>query len=308
MGRKRPQDLAGDDHEGIRQAPGRSIDHDALFISRPASEEPDSDRPVATNAGNGSKLPLFLGDEDQDVSVQDSDTGSSPPEPAVPAQSKVSHRKLAKDSPYIIGKPTRPKETWKKFHTNFYERYDKNLKNVGPPAEKFKMNLKIWNNYTLVVDPTMLLSELPRKGVRVDDYIAGKLLMSDHSNDELYGYWPGEFDQEGMIRAMRIPLGHASKTWREVGERGIDVDSDGNRKAVKQGQQGWYYDWWRGLHCLMGKEGNDAEMYWTRPSHEEFKCEGMTFKTDCKAVVQLPTGDPNDPTPGLKLRSRTTRR
>lgn len=124
-------------------------------------------------------------------------------------------------------------------------------------------------------------------------FLAGKLLMSNFSSKVLHEAWPAEFDHNGMIRATRIPLGHAAERWRKVGER--DVDG----KVIERGQEGWYYDWWRGLHCLMGKEGYDEGLYLVRPSWEKFLCEGMAFKVGYKAVVQLSAGDRNDATPGL---------
>lgn len=75
------------------------------------------------------------------------------------------------------------------------------------------------------------------------------------------------------------------------------MDVDG--KIVRLGQEGWYHDWWRGLHCLMGKQGYDEGLYLVRPSWEKFLCEGMAFKVGYKAVVQLPAGDENDSTLGL---------
>ncbi|KAL8759364.1 MAG: hypothetical protein Q9199_000799 [Rusavskia elegans] len=164
------------------------------------------------------------------------------------------------------------------------------IKAPRKPNEALK---RIYDAYTLVADPTMTIGNIPTSGVRVDDFLAGKLLMSDYSSKVLHQAWPAEFDHNGMIRATRIPLGHAAKQWRHVGETDIDG------KIIQLGQEGWYYDWWRGLHCLIGKEDYDAGLYLVRPSWEKFLCGGMTFKIDYKAVVQLPTGDPNDLTPWL---------
>ena len=93
-----------------------------------------------------------------------------------------------------------------------------------------------------------------------------------------------------MPRATRMPLGHAAKIWVVASTR----DVDGN--VVEEGETGWYYMWWRGIHCLMGREGQAAGLFTIRPSFEEFKCEGFSFKIDYKAEVQLPAGDPEDPT------------
>ena len=103
-----------------------------------------------------------------------------------------------------------------------------------------------------------------------------------------------------MIRACRIPLGNASKTWPKEGE--IDL----NGTTLKKGDEGFYYDWFAEIHPLMGKEGFDAGLYMVRPSFEDalesmIKDEEMGFKVGFKAVVQQKTGSSKDPTPGLQV-------
>jgi hypothetical protein len=105
---------------------------------------------------------------------------------------------------------------------------------------------------------------------------------------ELHERYPAEFDSAGMIRATRVPLGHAYKKKMLVG----DVDIDG--KVVTE--EAYYYMWWRGLHCMMGKEGLDADLYQIRPSFEKFRCDGFGFKVDFKAVVQFQAGSKQDNT------------
>ncbi|KAL8899840.1 MAG: hypothetical protein Q9192_001366 [Flavoplaca navasiana] len=212
------------------------------------------------------------------------------------SSSTKKQRSKPASSARIIKPPREPNEALKRYTTALYAKYDPRRNNVGPVAGKFDGTFKIYDAYTLVVNPKMTtanLANLPVSGVRVDDFLAGKLLISSYSAKALHQSWPAEFDHNGMIRATRMPLGHAAKRWRQVGE--LDIDG----KAIQPGQEGWYYDWWRGLHCLMGKEGYDAGLYLVRPSWEKFRCVGMTFKIGYKAVVQLPTGDPKNPTPGL---------
>lgn len=218
---------------------------------------------------------------------------ASPFNQAIRPSSVPKQGSTSTSSARVIKAPRKPNEALKRYATSLYAKYDPRRNNVGPLAGKFNMTFRIYDAYTLVADPTMTIGNIPTSGVRVDDFLAGKLLMSDYSSKVLHQAWPAEFDNNGMIRATRIPLGHAAKRRRHVGETDIDG------KIIQLGQEGWYYDWWRGLHCLMGKEGYDAGLYLVRPSWEKFLCEGMTFKIDYKAVVQLPTGDPNDPTPGL---------
>ena len=46
--------------------------------------------------------------------------------------------------------------------------------------------------------------------------------VAEHSEKkDLNKNWRSEFDQDGMVRSMRVPLGHASKTFRKKGS--IDV-------------------------------------------------------------------------------------
>ena len=63
-----------------------------------------------------------------------------------------------------------------------------------------------------------------------------------------------------MVRTTRVPLGNSAQDFVIVG----DTDIDG--RVVSPGEQGWYHEWWRALHCLMGKDGLDADMYLQRPS------------------------------------------
>ncbi|KAL8903311.1 MAG: hypothetical protein Q9171_007447 [Xanthocarpia ochracea] len=218
---------------------------------------------------------------------------SSPVSQPGRSSSAPTQRSTPPSSTRVIKAPREPNKALKRNTTSLYARYDPIRNNVGPLAGTYKGTYRIYDAYSLVIDPTMTIGQLPTSGVRVDDFHAGKLLMSSYTSKILFQAWPAEFDHNGMIRATRIPLGHAAKCWRRVGA----TDIDGN--VVQSGQEGWYYDWWRGLHCLMGKEGYDAGLYLVRPSFETFRCEGMTFKIDYKAIVQLPTDDPNDPTPGL---------
>lgn len=88
-----------------------------------------------------------------------------------------------------------------------------------------------------------------------------------------------------MIRATRIPLGLAARMTVKVG--GKDIDGD----EVKEGEEGWYFKWWRGLYCLMGDEGYKKGMCLVRPSFESFRCEGWTFKKAFKAVIQAEEGE-----------------
>ncbi|KAL8637942.1 MAG: hypothetical protein Q9226_009054 [Calogaya cf. arnoldii] len=288
---KIPSFLDSDDEEAFVGMGFRSAAHPTYELSKPhPAASSSTQQQNSTTARSGTHI--------TSVNPEPATSKSTVPPPSQatrPPSSSTAPNQRPKQttSTRVIKPPREPNEALKRYTTSLYARYDPLRKNVGPVAGKFDGTFKIYNAYTLVVNPTMAIGNLPTSGVRVDDFLAGKLLMSNHSSKVLHQAWPAEFDHNGMIRATRIPLGHAAKQWRKVG----DTDIDG--KVVQPGQEGWYYDWWRGLHCLMGKEGYDAGMYLVRPSWEKFLCEGMTFKIGCKAVVQLPTGDPNDRTLGL---------
>lgn len=94
----------------------------------------------------------------------------------------------------------------------------------------------------------------------------------------------------GMTRGLRVPLGHAAKVFKDVGQK----DVAGN--ILGEGEQGYYYLWHKGLHLLCGKEGLDAGVYLKRPSLETPICEGLGWKKSGRAVIQLPTGHPADST------------
>jgi len=102
--------------------------------------------------------------------------------------------------------------------------------------------------------------------------------------EALHRNWPADLNKAGMIRATRVPLGNAAKVYVKEGE--IDIDG----KIVKKHDEGYFYKWWRGIHCLMGQEGLNANLYLIRPSFEAFRCNGFTFKIGYRAVVQAPEG------------------
>ena len=93
-----------------------------------------------------------------------------------------------------------------------------------------------------------------------------------------------------MTRGLRVPLGHAAKVFKNVG----DKDLEGNVLGV--GEEGYYYLWHKGLHLLCGKEGLDGGVYTKRPAFEEPICEGLGWKKSTRALVQLPAGHRNDGT------------
>ena len=144
---------------------------------------------------------------------------------------------------------------------------------------KLYINAKLENLYSI-----------PAKGVRLDDLTAfrglygfpkkGKKGFPAQRRNECY---PAEFDAKGTIHATRYPLGRCAKIYASVGE----IDIDGN--TIEEGEQGWYYAWYRGLHMLPGAEG--AHLYEIRPSFENFRCKDFSFKKKFKALVQEANGE-----------------
>jgi len=188
----------------------------------------------------------------------------------------------------IIKSPRVPTPGLKIYTTEHYHFYDPQLNNVGRPVKGRFVSFKQYDGYTLYMNARLRdVDTIPTSGVRLDDLTISKVL-SVFSRKKLSQAWPAEFDTKGMVRATRVPLGCAAKRWVDVGE------SDADENVVGAGQEGYYYQWWRGLHCLMGKEGYDAGQYMIRPSHETGKTQGLSFKISHKAVVQRPSEDSND--------------
>lgn len=192
----------------------------------------------------------------------------------------------------VTGTPRKPSAAMLKFSMTHYELYDPkeftDLLAVGPPHSIFSQ----YDGYKLFMLPSVLIADdIPARGIRLDDmHIAIVLESGGYSRRQLGIFWQGEFDKKGMTRASRVPLGHAAKEWKNVG----DVDVDGN--VLQEGEQGWYYLWHRGLQLLGGQECLDAGLYLQRPSFETDRCAGTTWKKEFRAVIQLPAGHPDDTT------------
>ena len=123
----------------------------------------------------------------------------------------------------------------KKYKIEYYERYDyENPKKVDVVVRPFS-SPEHYNKYPLYIKAALdNVNAVPTMGVRVDDLTISRVI-TEFNAGQLNSYWRAEFDQKGMIRAKRIPLGHAAKMWAALG----DIDIDGN--VVGVGQPGWYY-------------------------------------------------------------------
>ena len=140
-----------------------------------------------------------------------------------------------------------------------------------------------FKGYHLCMDPSITSAlEVPQLPVRLDDRLVA-LVYEGFLSLERGRLWPCEFDCNGTIRSGRIPLGFAAKHEYKVG----DVDFDGN--VLQPGEEGWYYLWLGGVHCLMGKEGMDAGRFQMR----DLECRtivGFAFRKSHRAEIQAPPG------------------
>ncbi len=206
-------------------------------------------------------------------------TGSTPP-------------KTPKRSKAVKGQPRLPSSAAKRdYGTSKYQFYDStNPPDVQPVLHSF-VKFGDYNRYSLYVNPYLdNVSDVPTSRVRIDDLTISRII--EHFKPFILSKnWPADLDKASMVRATRMPLGNAAKVWVNA----EDIDVEGN--TASQDQEGYYYRWWRGLHCLCGDEGLQADVYRIRPSFEKFLTDGFGFKLSCKAKVQLPEGVDEDMKP-----------
>ncbi|KAK4694011.1 hypothetical protein P7C71_g3494, partial [Lecanoromycetidae sp. Uapishka_2] len=178
------------------------------------------------------------------------------------------------------------------YNTAYYKNYDPQDPTPEHQVQESFKNYGQYNKYTLFTDHSVTdIEEVPKKAVRLDDMALALVLSScAFKTRELSKNWGADIDTKGMVRTTRCPLGYAAKIWKNEG----DKDCDG--KNVPNGEAGWYYQWWGGIHALMGEEGLDAGLYDPCGSHQSIKTKGLSFKIGSKAIIQLPSGDPADPT------------
>ena len=162
----------------------------------------------------------------------------------------------------------------------------------------------VFDHYRLVKHPNIQNSwhQVPRDLVRLDDnHCAHAIRTMPRRSLKIF---VADFDTRGMIPATRLPLGYAAKIYCNVGDR----DIDGN--LVQSGQEGWYYLWYKGIHCLKGAEGWDAEVAHALRTGEdlmtghvsfakEYKDVELGFKIGHRAVVQMAVTEPNHPAPSM---------
>ncbi|KAL9007980.1 MAG: hypothetical protein Q9180_009551, partial [Flavoplaca navasiana] len=158
--------------------------------------------------------------------------------------------------------------TNRRFDTYKYKAYStkadlRDVARVFPYQDSFAD----YNDYRLYMNADLKaadVAEIPKSKVRLDDFAVGMVLLhGNFSHKQLNEYWPAEFDNNGMIRASRAPLGNPFKVKLQHGSQ------DMYGKTFKGNT--WVYGSWKGLHQLCGEEGLAAGRYWVRPSFEHFK-------------------------------------
>ena len=186
------------------------------------------------------------------------------------------------------GRAHDPSPWYLQYNTEFYLPYDHSNPTAPPAVPGPFVGFWKYNAYHLYSNPHLTnFHSVPTSGVRIDDLTISKVIQH-FSRKALHNQWPADFDTLGMIRASRVPLGHAAKLWVDRGIQDIHGDT------VDIGEEGYYYKFWRGLHPLVGAEGLSAGLYKIRPSYEPFLCEGFTFKKSFRAVIQKPEGYESD--------------
>ena len=180
----------------------------------------------------------------------------------------------------VVTHPPRfPTGTYLRFKT--YPLYNHINPNNTSCFKEFKGDFSVYNEYVLYRNKSLVdIHTIPKTGVRLDDLTASRVL-GRFTAKQLHEYWPAEFDTKGMIRAVRVPLGDASKMYVHAGE----IDADG--KTAGSADEGWYYKWWGGIHMLCGEEGFDT--YMIRPCFEQLG-RGFSFKLSHRAKIQAPEG------------------
>ena len=193
------------------------------------------------------------------------------------------------------GAPTRPKASIMKFNTQFYERYDVAHPSNGVSYDlKFTHRWEVFNNYVLFTKEDFRalgndVGKIPTQGVRLDDFVVAKVVMAT-TMKERQTNWAAEFDAFGKIRRSRCPLGHPALIYVKEG----DLDVDG--KVAAKEDIGWYWAFYRGIHCLMGEEGADADRFLVLGSTtEKDPADGRAFgwAKGYRALTQ-PTSGPGE--------------
>lgn len=174
-------------------------------------------------------------------------------------------------------------------HTWHYRLYDPHRKKVGDAVTHPYVKFDDYDSYTLLMMPTATdVAKFLKSGVRLGDHHIALVIESGvFSKKQLCENWRADFDNNGMTRGLRRPLGHVARQYVEAGQK----DCEG--MVIKDA--GFYYLWHRGLHMLGGKEAMDAGIYLKRPSHEADICARLSVRAGYRAAVRLPPASSTTP-------------
>lgn len=146
-------------------------------------------------------------------------------DPSSPAEKASKKRVIKNPRP-----PTKSQLTYKIEH---YQLYDIDSPQEVEPVPRAFVSFDKYNDYKLYINPALKkIEEIPTVGVRLNDLTISRVL-GRLGPKALNSSWPADFDQQGMVRATRVPLGLVAKAWAEAGEEDLDGE------VVKKGA--YYY-------------------------------------------------------------------
>ena len=110
----------------------------------------------------------------------------------------------------VVTRPPRlPTGAYLRFKT--YPLYNHINPNNTSNFKEFMGEFSIYNEYVLYRNKSLVdIHTILKTGVHLDDLTASRVL-GRFTAKQLHEYWPAEFDTKGMIRAVKVPLGYASK-------------------------------------------------------------------------------------------------
>ena len=107
-----------------------------------------------------------------------------------------------------------------KYTTDHYKHWDpQSPATPENPSEPFTGDFSIYDSFQLVMgDVKVKIEDIPKHGVRLDDYWVHQVTNTNMPFEDRARYWPAEFNDQGKIRRWRVPLGlPAMRSGRWVG-------------------------------------------------------------------------------------------
>ena len=211
---------AGKEKEGL-DGEGYEVGHHELKGNFGVEDGKTDELFLSEDEGVGARdLSEQKDEEEEEKEKKEQEQEEAEPEPSkkrsrIPTADDNPTRPAPSKKQRIINSPRKPPPHLLQFHTNRYRRYDETTQNQGAAVVGRFRHFSQFDDYALYINPDLEdteLEQIPHSGVRVDDLTASKVL-SHYGRKILRTRWPAEFDQQGMIRATRVPLGRAAKRW-----------------------------------------------------------------------------------------------